>query len=678
MHDVGVHQPLIPMAEGTGQDTDAFEAQLFPESHGGHVGTDHHVELNRMKPVGTGADEGVAAEGEADSTAAKARRNHVAHVCNVSPTPLTVGLERVGAGDCPVDLSHEGNRSLPQPVVEHLVNLLEDEFRAALDNIARHFNQGPAILPSIRTDLNSSVGHQLVTHSGSGEIVAGSAGRPASIPVPGLTRRYAATHNQTTGVARGRPEASGGMLVGPMLHRFTILCLCIGALTVIGCGAQDEGSGGDGGKAPANVVVLLADDLAPGILGFDGNPDIRTPHLDRLADEGTCFLRAYVPLAQCGPSRAAMLTGRYPHRLGVLTNDGARLPARQPTIARAFRGAGYRCGFVGKWGLGPAQAPQAGFRAYWRAMARTDRYQDPRLWVDGENLKQSGWLPDVLTDMGIEFIEGRGDEPFFLWISYKTPHGPLTTPPAADLSYTSAELSAPTSASDDLSGKPRAQREGYAHQEYLRRGMRAVHKERAVYYAMVSALDRSIGRLASYLDESGLSENTLLIFTSDNGWFLGEHQMATKGPSLYEELVRAPMLLRWPGRVPSNQRNEALVSTLDLFPTLLALLGQLDGEADGHDLWPLIEGRVESVRDVLFLEYWKKKPDDAPVPMLGLVTHSSKYTRYLDSQEEEHYDLESDPDELNNLVSSAAHLAELTRLRDLLDAHAQTIEKPFW
>ncbi len=418
-----------------------------------------------------------------------------------------------------------------------------------------------------------------------------------------------------------------------------------------------------------NILLILADDLVAGALGFEGSPDARTPHLDRLASEGVRFSRAYVPLPQCTPSRASLLLGLYPHATGALTNHSS-WRKQHTTLAQALRAAGYRCGLVGKWHLGEPDEPTAGFEDSWCVIdTKKLGYFDPVLWIDGRPEPRTGYVPTLLTDEALRFLERGGDEPFFLMLAYTSPHEPLTPPPDPALRHRPEDLTLAPSLADDLGLKPRAQRASSAHADFRAGGEAEVRRQSAVYQAMVDALDREIGRVLAHLEESGLARDTLVVFLSDNGSLRGEHQMLGKGPAFYEELVRTPLVLRWPGTLPQGGTVAGLASSLDLFPTLARLArAELPAGLHGQDLWPLALGRAHRVRDELFFQYLQQQPDAAPTPMLGLVTERHKYVQYFEGGEEELYDLSADPHELRNLASEPDVRATLDELRGRLEA----------
>ncbi|UCG34413.1 MAG: sulfatase-like hydrolase/transferase, partial [Phycisphaerales bacterium] len=419
-----------------------------------------------------------------------------------------------------------------------------------------------------------------------------------------------------------------------------------------------------------NIVFILTDDQAPNTLGIEGNPHVRTPHLDRLAQRGVLFSRAYVPIPLCAPSRAAILTGLYPHQNGVIANKPyPRLSESAVTFPQLLKQNGYACALVGKWHLGDEHRPQLGFEDLWVSPARQSkpRYNDPALWVNGRELQHTGQLTSILTDYAVRFVEDHAERPFLLWLAYQAPHGPLGPPAGWLAQFRPKDLPLPESVSDDLSSKPRPQRNGHPHSLFLETPPNELKKQLASYYAHIACLDHNVGRLVRRLEELNLLDKTLVIFMSDNGFMNGEHQMFGKGANFYEEQVRTPLIMHWPGHVGPNTRIDALVSSLDLFPTLCALTGTPahDGLA-GIDLWPLVSGRVSSLREALFFEY-EETIRSEPVPMRGVVTKRYKYVAYV-RDGEELYDLQSDPHETRNLVEDPDLTGVADSLRQRLTA----------
>lgn len=434
-----------------------------------------------------------------------------------------------------------------------------------------------------------------------------------------------------------------------------------------------------------NIVFILTDDQAPGTLGCEGNKVIRTPNIDRLAHDGVQFTRAYVTLPQCAPSRASILTGRYPSDLGAMSNNDARLPADARTIAQTLKERGYRCGLVGKWHQGDPLKPQAGFEDYWvardkDAKAKAEKYIDPVLYVNGQTGEFKGYLTDVLTDHALQFMEtsAADKQPFFLWFSHYAPHEPFDAHPDPKLQYSPAEVPLPENMSDDLKAKPKQQRSSDCHRWFKQLGEQRLRRQIAEYYSMISAVDVSVGRIREKLTELGIAQDTLIVFMSDNGWFNGEHQLERKGPMLYEELVRTPLIFCGAG-VPVGEKRAALVSGLDLYPTLAeATGGSAPYKGPGRDLWPLITGSEQKGHDAIYLEFYEKGSTNDIEPMLGVVTDRFKYSRYMHGGDEELYDLQADPLELKNLSGDGGVKDTLAALRKKVDDFAKTVQPPFW
>ncbi len=347
--------------------------------------------------------------------------------------------------------------------------------------------------------------------------------------------------------------------------------------------------------APVNVVLIVADDLGWSETDVNVPGSIPTPALGRLADEGVRFTSAYALAPICGPSRAALVTGRYPQRFGFEHNprsDGDGLPADVPTLAEEMAAAGYATGLVGKWHLGidDAQYPtQRGYGAFFGILGGQTSYADPLredivthrlppvVWNSGQETSfgpgprdqdrlvltgpdrqivrnEDEYLTDALTDQALAFVDRHQARPFFLHLSYTAPHVPLQA--------------------------PRELVEAFAFVEdpVLR-----------IYWAMVASLDAGIGRLLDGLDARGLTETTLVIFLSDNGCahYTGlcacEPLRGGKG-SLLEGGVRVPFLVRWPGELEPGTVHDGVVSALDVLPTALAAAGRPAPGADGEDL----------------------------------------------------------------------------------------------
>ena len=338
----------------------------------------------------------------------------------------------------------------------------------------------------------------------------------------------------------------------------------------------------DGGERPPNIVVIFADDLGYGDLGCTGHPTIHTPNLDRMAAEGMRLTQFYSAAPVCTPSRAALLTGRLPARSGMCSNSrrvlfpdsAGGLPQSEVTIAEALKGAGYATACIGKWHLGhlPEFLPtEHGFDEYFGIPYSNDMKPCPLL--DGtrtvEEPADQTTLTARYTERAIRFIRRNRKRPFFLYFPHTFPHVPLF-------------------ASDRFKGE----------------------SLRGLYGDVVEELDWSVGQILETLRKRGLAENTLVIFTSDNGPWLTQHlRGGTAGllrggkGSTWEGGMREPALAWWPGKVPAGVTNAGMASTLDVLPTCLGVAGARlpdDRALDGHDLTPMLTRSADSPRGTMF------------------------------------------------------------------------------
>jgi arylsulfatase A len=359
--------------------------------------------------------------------------------------------------------------------------------------------------------------------------------------------------------------------------------LQMGAASVAGMACLQQCSGT---HRPPNLVILFADDLGYGDLGCYGHPTIRTPNLDRMAREGTRLTSFYVAAPTCTPSRAALLTGRYPMRSGIyrvlFPEDRAGMPQSEWTLAKCLRSGGYRTMAIGKWHLGHQEesVPNSqGFDEYYGLLYSNDMIPPwvetklpLQLYRDREAIEDpvdQATLTERYTDEAVRFIRQSGKAPFFLYLAYTMPHVPLF-------------------ASEKFSGKSR----------------------QGLYGDVVETIDWSVGRILQVLQEQGLDENTLVVFTSDNGPWLqkgvegGSAGLLRAGKaSTYEGGMRVPCLVRWPGHIPAGIVSPELATTMDLYPTFPRLAGVPLPEhypIDGKDILPLLQGSAGSPHDAFY------------------------------------------------------------------------------
>jgi arylsulfatase A-like enzyme len=385
-----------------------------------------------------------------------------------------------------------------------------------------------------------------------------------------------------------------------------------------------------------NILFILTDQWRAATMGCMGDETVRTPNLDAMADDGVLFTNAIANCPVCTPCRAILLTGKYPLANGTLCND---LPLRteQALLGEVFRDAGYATGYIGKWHLDgiprtkftPPGKRRAGFDTYWAAYDCHHDYFDTKYYLDTDELiRKEGYEPEIQTDLAIEFMTAHRDDPFFLYVSWGPPHDPYHLVP-----------------------------ENYRamydpHTMPYRPNVQDVN-ERAYcdYYAQCTALDDQMARLLAFLRETGLENNTLVVFTSDHGDMLGSqgHQKKQKP---WEESIHVPLIMRWPNRLPAGRRANLLFGLADMAPTLIAMAGiDVPTEMQGMDLSKSFFGGGPEHDSVLIGDWvpvdeaWRSGGRE----WRGVRTKSHTYAGFTDG-DWVLYDNVNDPYQMNNLV----------------------------
>ncbi len=337
-------------------------------------------------------------------------------------------------------------------------------------------------------------------------------------------------------------------------------------------------------KAPPkpNIVLVVADDLAAWMLGCYGNQEIRTPNIDLLARSGTRFANNFVCTPICSASRATLFTGRTPRQHGIqdfLTSEPVENPPQgqqapppsfkdEVMMSDILAGQGYQCGYAGKWHMGGDQNPQHGYKYWYTMLGGSSPYQNPRMSRNGEIVQEHGYLADLITGHALEFLDQqKAGQPFFLVVSHFNPHVPYTGHPQKYY-----DLYARTNF-DTLGWEPAAPN-ALREKEYLKDTVASIRK----CAASVTALDDQIPPLLAKLDQRGLRDDTLVIFTGDNGFLLGRHGLWSKGHAsdpinMYDEVMATPMIWNWPGKVAPESVRPEIVSFYDVLPTLCAVAG---------------------------------------------------------------------------------------------------------
>ncbi|HKX28278.1 MAG TPA: sulfatase [Blastocatellia bacterium] len=435
---------------------------------------------------------------------------------------------------------------------------------------------------------------------------------------------------------------------------------------------------------PPNIVFIMSDDHAAQAISAYGGGLIRTPNIDRLAREGLKFERCFVTNSICTPSRAAIMTGKYSHLNGVPVFN--HLETSQPLLSKYLQQAGYHTGLIGKWHLGgqnpsrPEDGKPAGFD-YWNILPGQGAYFDPLMIEMGERKKLKGYTTDLLTDLSIDFIKNRPpDRPFFLMFHHKAPHRNWQPDERHRRQFENYEPPIPATFDDDYRGKSDAPRQATNHLDTdlteadlkLKppAGLSGAELKRwkfkrylRDYLACVASIDDNLGRFLDYLDQTGLAEKTMVIYTSDQGFFLGEHNMFDKR-FMYEESLRMPFLIRWPGRIRPGTVNREMILNVDFAPMMLEAAGlKVPAEMQGRSFLPLLLGRQpKDWRTSMYYRYYH--PGDHNVAAhYGLRTERYKLIFFNRLDQWELYDLRKDPTEMHNLYADPAAAGLVKRLK---------------
>jgi len=465
---------------------------------------------------------------------------------------------------------------------------------------------------------------------------------------------------------------------------------------------------------PPNIVFIFSDDHAWQAISAYGSKLIQTPNIDRLAREGMRFDRCLVPNSICGPSRATVLTGTYNHINGFWDNSGCRFDGSQTTFPKLLHAANYQTAMIGKWHL---ETDPTGFD-FWQILPGQGQYYNPPMIRNGEKIKEQGYVTDIITDRSLEWLKQRDpSRPFLLMCQQKAPHrnwepnlnqlnfdGDRKYPEPATLfdDYSGRgkgeheqDMSiATTMNTNDLklkqpSGMTPEQREKWnAYYEPRNQAFREANLQgddlirwkyqryMHDYLACVASVDESVGKLLDYLKATGLETNTIVVYSSDQGFFLGEHGWFDKR-WIFEESARTPLLIRWPGRIKPGSTSKAMVSNLDFAETFLEATSlPVPAEMQGRSLLPLFSGQTPADWRQSFYYHYYEHPGVHNVPRhYGVVTDRYKLVHFYEPKYDywELFDLEKDPQEMKSVFDQPDYApmrkkleTELARLRQEL------------
>ena len=446
-----------------------------------------------------------------------------------------------------------------------------------------------------------------------------------------------------------------------------------------------------GAASKPNILFIMTDDHSAQAIGCYGSKINTTPNLDRLAKEGMRMDRVFVTNSICTPSRASILTGKYSHLNGVPVFN--RFDGSQPTVSKMLQQAGYYTAMVGKWHLG---SDPTGFD-YWNILPGQGVYNDPTLYDKDGSTVYPGYVTDIIADLTIDILKNRPkDRPFFIMSHHKAPHREWTPDEKHRKQFEGKRIPEPETLRDDYAGRTDALHEqkqsvfrdltrqdlkippppGLSGQP-LRQWMSAKPTEVEIevdgvkktltgseldnwkyqrymqdYLACVQSVDDNVGRVLDWLDANGLRESTAVIYTSDQGFFLGEHGLFDKR-FMYEESLRMPFLVRWPGGIQPDSTSQAMGINCDFAPTFLDLAGQpTPKDMQGRSFLPIWRGTTpRDWRHSMYYRYYHDPGDHNTRAHYGVRTETHKLIYFWKKDQWECYDLTSDPAEMDNIYS---------------------------
>jgi arylsulfatase A-like enzyme len=466
-------------------------------------------------------------------------------------------------------------------------------------------------------------------------------------------------------------------------------------------------------------VFIFSDDHSWQTISAYGSTLIKTPNIDRIAREGMRFDRCLVPNSICGPSRATVLTGKYSHLNGFYNNVNARFDGSQTTFPKLLQAAGYQTAMIVKWHL---VSDPTGFD-HWEILPGQGVYYNPPMIRKGERVRHEGYVTDVITDFSLDWLKQRDPaRPFLLMCQHKAPHRPWE-PNVKHLNHDNGRhYPEPDTLFDDYAGRGQAEREQdmtiartmtpndlkltnrseltaeqrktwNAYYEPRNEAFRKAKLEGKElvrwkyqrylhdYLGCIRSVDENVGRLLDYLKAAGLEQNTIVVYSSDQGFFMGEHGWFDKR-WIFEESARTPLLARWPGVIQPGTVNKALVSTLDFAETFLEAAGlPVPGEMQGRSLVPLLNGRMPGDwRRSFYYHYYEHPAEHSVARHYGVITDRYKLIHFYEPEFNywELFDLRSDPREMKSVFGQPQFteiekelMQELARLRAELKVPAE-------
>ena len=459
-----------------------------------------------------------------------------------------------------------------------------------------------------------------------------------------------------------------------------------------------------------NIIYIMADDLTTQAISAYGGiyKDIApTPNIDKVAKEGMLFQDVLVTNSICGPSRAAILTGNYSNLNGYYKNEsGGKFDDSKWTFPQEFQKNGYKTALFGKWHLGTEPVGFDTFK-YHNASGQQGNYWNPLYNDNGKNVKEKGYATNLSTDFALNWLGATEmtDKPFLMVLQYKAPHRPWHPDTKYEKLWDDIEMPYPSTFNDDYKGREKTAGDTEMTMEYfsrrdmkLERPKNLKRKERIQwdfygakageivqpkgmtneegkkwryqnyikdYLACVKSVDDNVGRVLTYLKENNLEENTVIVVTSDQGFYLGDHGFFDKR-FIYEESLRMPFMVKYPERIKAGSVNEDIITNIDFAPTLLELAGiKTTQKMQGTSFVPVLEGNTpKDWQDAMYYHYYEFPFWHHVQPHYGIRTQ--KYTLahfYYNIDVWELYDLEKDPNQMNNIYNDPNYTSTITELK---------------
>ena len=464
-----------------------------------------------------------------------------------------------------------------------------------------------------------------------------------------------------------------------------------------------------------NILWITGEGVPISTLSCYGSRLIHTPNIDRIANEGMRFENAFCTNALCAPSRATLLTGTYSHVNGMLGNPdvrnvwgntNARFDTSLPTLPKILKQHGYQTGMVGKWHLEPVTPAQTGFDYFVYKQGAGGPYYDPNGYLGNpklgsdqvQPLRYEGYETDIMTDLAIRGMQ-EFRQPFFMMLQYFNAHRPFDPPHKYEHLYDKVRIPEPGTFWDDYSRRATPARAARMRIEDMpdfnppadltgpQRRQWSYQKLMEHFLGTLRSQDDNIGRVFEFLEKNGLLDNTIIVYTTDHGFFLGDHGWFDKR-FMYEQALRVPWMIRWPGKVKPGTVHSAWTVNIDNAPTALDLVGlPIPGQMQGKSLLPLLSGgSVPDWRTSMYYHYYEWGQPHWVAPHYGIRTDRFKLIDYYTVNQWELFDLEKDPDEMESQFGSlgAAPTAAyadvahqlIEQLRQIRDQYRDTTGAP--